>query len=162
MRPYWKAIYNDGTEVLEFMPGGIVSNFYDVEKDRLARFELVCSNDLVIGFDAATGIFYLNNKDIYHPQIAIAYNLPIKYAQGLIQFKKAYVPIDSTYDLETGLPTFGDEVIQSFNIGYKITHDHVLAQVIASFKPMNHVVAFEMKLTDIETQETLTDRIEVR
>ena len=165
MRPYWKAIYNDGTEVLEFMPGGVVPDFYSIDKDRLARFELVCSSSLVVRMDTATGIFYINGVEATDTLITIAYNQPVDYAQGLIQFKKAHVAIINFCEDEVNenevIPIFGDEVIQTINMGYKFTHDDCFMQTIAIYNLEAQSLSFELKATNLKTQETLTNMIEV-
>ena len=119
----WIAEYTNGSELREFNKKGKEGNFYDIDKDRLARFALV-GRKTKIGYDTVDGVlqifgkaygFFLGEGDKITPITGIkgeVYN-------DIIQYKGFYADMNFAAPGVQSGPV--KAVVNSFHLGWKKT-----------------------------------------
>ena len=148
--PKWNAIYNDG----QYIEETDTFVFTHIDKSRLGQFVLVCSLSCELKLDCESGELFVNSKLVRQPVLQQLQHRALSYGNNIIQFKKAYEII------ATG-GTSG-QIIESGNIGYKVTVDDVLYSVVLSHHIPTSTTMLEIKMTDLKHQriiKTIKERV---
>ena len=160
----WKAIYKDCTNLCEFNEDGSRNEFKDIDKSRLSQF-ILFGNHFRIWFSAYTGEIYFNHEKVQ--QLNEYYNLPVNYAEGLIQYKNGnQFIINKAVDLGDGKAReFGytvDNIVHAHCMGYKFHNEGKKVQILIKVTPDDPETKYPqdvkvdiiLSVTDLETQET--------
>lgn len=149
-RPYWELTYKNGVVVRE----SDTNTFQSIIKDLLLKFKLVQPNMYEFELNCETGVFSINHKKVDTNTILnnISHQ-PINYGAGLIQFKSARVLI--------GSQGISDEILDTANLGYKVTLNGYLYQFIITHEYEDNTNHLELKVTNLTSKDTTTERYQL-
>lgn len=146
-RPYWELTYKTGMELKE----SDTNTFQSIVKDIVYKFTLRQPHIYDMELNCETGELYLNRNKIHHPILEKVQHQHINYGSGLIQFKSSRIFMGSQGS--------SDEILDTANMGYKVSLDGFLYQFIIIHDYDDKSNTLEIKVTDLNTKNIEVETI---
>jgi len=160
IRPYWRIDYKDGSQISEILEDGSERDFKEIELDGIKQVHIIGRGyvqyltpeyNVIVRqkkfdyfLDCRDGRFYFGDEYKEFP----CSGLNLNYAEGLILYKEASVPIP-TGNLANMPPL--EPRIDSLCFGYKIHFQGKKYQVICKVK-LNGEYTFSASCTDLKKE----------